>query len=85
MMRTNLFKNKKKRTNSKRANPLSFFAMITFHFMKTISPTTKRRIKMGVHNNVEGYEDLANAIVKRAAIDYQKALCEDDKKLLKNV
>lgn len=35
---------------------------------------------MGVHNNVECYEDLANAIVKRAAIDYQKALCEDDKK-----
>ena len=38
---------------------------------------------MGVHNNVEGYEDLANAIVKRAALDYQKALCEDDKKVIK--
>ena len=40
---------------------------------------------MGVHiyDNIEGYEDLANAIVKRAAIDYQKALCEDDKKVIK--
>ena len=40
---------------------------------------------MGVHiyDNIEGYEDLANAIVKRAAIDQQKALCEDNQKVIK--
>lgn len=40
---------------------------------------------MGVHiyDSVECYTDLANAIVRRTAIDYQKALCEDDKKVIK--
>lgn len=40
---------------------------------------------MGLHKNkyLEGYVDLANAIIKQAADDYQQALCFGNNKVIK--
>ena len=49
---------------------LFFFAIFTSHFMERFN---ERGIEMGLHKNkyLEGYVDLANAIIKQAADDYQ--------------
>lgn len=40
---------------------------------------------MGLHKNkhIDGYVDLANAIIKQAADDYQKALCYDNMRTIR--
>ena len=45
----------------------------------------KGGIEMGLHKNkyLEGYVDLANAIIKQAADDYQQALCFGNNKVIK--
>ncbi len=61
---------------------LFFFAIFTSNFMERFN---ERRIEMGLHKNkyLEGYVDLANAIIKQAADDYQQALCFGNNKVIK--
>ena len=61
---------------------LFFFVIFTPHFMERFN---ERRIEMGLHKNkyLEGYVDLANAIIKQAADDYQQALCFGNNKVIK--